>query len=201
MSPGPGQPRAAPSPRLRAPEVTREWPAEESATDPLPSAPTGWYLALTSSLAVTVVLATALFPGLLESPVPCHAFELAAALLAAALVWLLLGLSGEEGRLNARGETMLPRWRRVDRAAAFARTDGALREGVGELLRGGDVSGAVARLERGTHRGDGLPEGRARRCYGVAVGMLGEAWVGEWVRHEAARWLAKAREEYGKEMR
>ena len=28
MSPGPGQPRAAPSPRLRAPEVTREWPAD-----------------------------------------------------------------------------------------------------------------------------------------------------------------------------
>jgi len=107
----------------------------------------------------------------------------------------------EEGRLNARGETMLPRWRRVDKTAAFARTDRALREGVGELLRGGDVPGAVARLERGTHRGDGLPEGRARRCYGVAVGMLEEEWAGEWVRGEAARWLGKAREELRKEMR
>jgi len=31
--------------------------------------------------------------------------------------------------------------------------------------------------------------------------MLGEEWAGEWVRHEAATWLAKAREEYRKEMR
>jgi hypothetical protein len=179
--------------------VTREWPADGPTSGP--SAPTGWYLAITSSAAVTIVLATVLFPGLLGSPVPCRAFELAAALLAAALLWLLLGLSGEEGRLNAMGETMLPRWRRVDRAATFSRTDRALREGIGDLLRGGDVAGAVARLQRGTHRGNGLGEGRARRCYGVAVGMLEEAWAGEWVRHEAARWLARAREEFRKEMR
>ena len=95
---------------------------------------------------------------------------------------------------------MLPRWRRVDRAGVVERTDRVLRDGIGELLGGGDVAGAVARLQRGTHGGDGL-QGRSRRCYGVAVGMLQEAWAGEWVRHEAARWLAKAREEYRKEMR
>jgi len=69
------------------------------------------------------------------------------------------------------------------------------------LLGGGDVAGAVTVLQEGTHGGDGLGEGRARRCYGVALGMLGEEWAGGWVRHEAARWLAKAREEFRKEMR
>ena len=64
---------------------------------------------------------------------------------------------------------------------------------------GGDVAGSLARLEKGTHRGDGLGEGRARRCYGVAVGMLEEEWAGEWVRGEASRWLVEAREELRKE--
>ena len=59
----------------------------------------------------------------------------------------------------------------------------------------------LGRLQEGTHGGDELGEGRARRCYGVAVGMLGEEWAGEWVRGEAARWLVKAREEFRKEMR
>jgi len=154
-----------------------------------------------SSLGISLALATVLLPDLLEGPVPCRVVELLAALLAAALAWLLLGLAGEEGRLNARGGTMLPRWRRVDRAGALARTDRALREGIKDLLRGGDVAGAVARLEEGTHGGDGLGEGRARRCYGVAMGMLEEEWAGEWVRREAAGWLARAREEHRKEMR
>ena len=83
----------------------------------------------------------------------------------------------------------------------LARTERALREGIEDLVGGGDVAGAVAHLRAGTHGGDALPEGRARRCYEVAVGMLEEEWAGEWVRREAARWLGKAREELRKEMR
>ena len=94
-------------PPLQAPEVTREWPADGPTSSP--SAPTGWYLAVTSSLAISIVFASALFPGLLEGPVLCKPIELASALLGAVLVWLLLGLADEEGRLNAGGETMLPR--------------------------------------------------------------------------------------------
>ena len=162
---------------------------------------TGWYLAIASSVAISIVLASALFPGLLDSPIPCRAFELATALLAAVLIWLLLGMVGEEDRLNARGETLLPRWRRVDRRRVLERTERALREGIEDLAGGGDVVGAVARLQAGTHRGDALPAGRARRCYEVAVRMLEEEWAGEWVRGEAARWLGWAREEFRKELR
>jgi hypothetical protein len=54
----------------------------------------------------------------------------------------------------------------------------------------GDAPWMLARLREKTHRGDALPAGRARRCYDVAVGILG---VGDG--REAARWLREAREE------
>ncbi len=152
------------------------WPADgPPAPDP---PPLGAYLAVTSSLAASVIIAAALFPGLLSTTVSCRAVELALALLAAALGWVVLSMLGEEGRLNSRGETLLPRWRRMDREGALGDTDMALREAILDLRGGAEVRAVVGRLERGTHHGDGLGEGRAGRCYRVALGMLREEWAG-----------------------
>jgi hypothetical protein len=76
---------------------------------------------------------------------------------------------------------------------ALARTDRALRAAVAELLSNHPAPGMLALLREKTHRGDALPAGRARRCYDMAVGILG---VGDG--REAAWWLREAREEVEK---
>ena len=168
--------------------MTREWPAVE----PVPI-PIGQSLAVLATMASTIVLVTLLFPTSLEGPLPilCTPVELLMAILAATLAWLVLTMVGEEGRLNARGETLL--WRRVDRRRALVRTERALRRCIEDLARGGGIAGIIRGLQVVTHGGDALPDGRARWCYDVAIGILegvaGGNRVGERALREAGEWL------------
>ncbi len=147
------------------------------------------------AVAVATAAALALLPGPLDEPLLCTPVDLAATALSAALAWTAMAIVREEERLNARGETLVPRRWRYDRRAILLETAGTLAEAVEGLEGGEDVGDVLGALREGTRRGDGLPEGRARLCFDIALDVLGE---GE--REEAARWLGAARKEVIREM-
>ena len=60
------------------------------------------------------------------------------------LIWFVVAMFGEEGCIDSRGETMLPRWMRVNLVRAQELTERALKEGVEELFGSEDTAGAVA---------------------------------------------------------
>ncbi len=148
------------------------------------------------AVAVATAAALALLPSPLDEPLPCTALDLATASLAAALAWTAMAIVREEERLNARGETLVPRRWRYDRRAILLGTAGALAEAVEGLEGGGDVGDVLGALREGTRRGDGLPEGKARLCYDIALDVLGEGG-----REDGALWLGAARREVLREMR
>ena len=91
MSPGPGQPRTAPSPRPRAPEVTRSWPADPPRRPLLPADIPLVVLSASCLLAALLVVARADDRG----------GVLVAALLAWACAWALLELASRRGAAPA----------------------------------------------------------------------------------------------------
>jgi hypothetical protein len=122
-----------------------------------------------------------------------------------ALVLIVIAMTEEEERLNARGETLFPSHKRFDKRKVRAKTDRALCAGIRGLADGEDVSEVIGRLNEATHRGDALPDGRPRLYYDMALGCLQDAAardrVLEWelrVREllEAEKWLWAARAEY-----
>ncbi len=181
--------------RRQAPSVDLEWPVETPTPNPAPRpVPTDWPLAVPVAVAVVTAAALVLLPGPLDGPL-CTALDLATATLAAALAWTAMAIVREEERLNARGETLVPRRWRYDRRATLLRTAETLGAAIEGLEGGEDVGDVLGALWEGTRRGDGLPEGRARLCYAIALDVLGEGG-----REEAARWLRAARKEVIKEM-
>ncbi len=184
----------------QAPEVDIEWPVDDQPSSLTPGkaphpVPTDWPLAVPVAVAVATAAALALFPGPLDGPL-CTALDLATATLAAAVAWTALAMVREEERLNARGETLVPRRWRHDRRATLLGTARVLAEAIEGLEGGEDVGDVLGALREGTRRGDALPEGRARLCYDIALDALGE---GRW--DEAALWLGAARKEVLREMR
>ncbi len=182
----------------QAPEVDIEWPPDDQPSNPGKApypVPTDWPLAVPVAVAVVTAAALVLFPGPLDGPL-CTALDLATATLAAAVAWTALAMVREEERLNARGETLVPRRWRYDRRAILLGTAGALAEAVEGLEGGEDAGDVLGALREGTRCGDGLPEGRGRLCFDIALDVLGEGG-----REEAARWLGAARKEVYREMR
>jgi hypothetical protein len=175
-----------------------EWPVDDQTSNPSPSSaphpiPTDWPLAVPVVVAVATATTFALLP--LDRPILCSPLELATAALAAALAWTAMAIVREEERLNARGETLVPRRWRYDRRATLLGTARALGAAIEGLEGGEDAGYVLGALREGTRRGDALPEGRARLCYDIALDVLGEGG-----RDEALLWLGAARKEVLREM-
>jgi hypothetical protein len=167
VSPGPGQPRAAPSRRHRAPAVTREWPAEEPDTG---HASLEWLLVAPVVAGIAVLLAAPFVPDALEPPLHLAiALAIACAGAVVAVDWLL--------------------WRR--RTAAGRALDGAIEA----LDRGEDHSRVVERVRRLELRGRSrLCRDTALRCL-VEAGRCRR--LDRRLRGAAARWLGEARDGVG----
>jgi hypothetical protein len=144
-------------------------------------------------MATATAAALALLPGPLDGPL-CTALDLATASLAAAVAWTAMAIVREEERMNARGETLVPRRWRYDRRAILLGTAGVLGEAIEGLEGGEDAGDILGTLWEGTRRGDAMPEGRARLCYDVAMDVIMED------KDEAARWLVAARKEVIREL-